>query len=211
MRIVRVATALACFSTAPALAQDNPQPGGAPLVPGPDTGLRPDKPSQNGEPSEMTTGQKPEQKTEKVAKLDKYDRDFFDSATVGSLFQVKAGQLAVDKATSPTVKQFAQKMVDDHGKVNDQLKKLGEQKGLTIPDKLDAKRQADYDRLDKLSGEEFDREYMKLMVDEHSAEASAFQREADSSKDADLKSFARQTLPTLKQHIDQARHDQHGM
>src|SRR5947209_10188655 len=100
------------------------------------------------------------------------DKTFIKKAAEGGLAEVQLGQLAAEKASSPDVKQFGQRMVDDHTKANDQLKQVASQKGVTIPDKLSAKDEATKARLEKLSGESFDHAYMKDMVTDHTKDVS---------------------------------------
>lgn len=119
--------------------------------------------------------------------------------------EIATGKLAVDKAKNPQVKQFGQRMVDDHGKANDQLKQLASTKNVTLPTDLDKSTQREYDKLSKLSGADFDREYMKHMVSDHKKDISEFQKEAKSGKDADVKQFASSTLPVLQEHLQLAQ------
>jgi len=133
------------------------------------------------------------------------DRQFIKKAAQGGLAEVELGKLATEKAASPEVKQFGQRMVDDHGKANDQLKQVASQKGITVPEKLNAKDAATKTRLEKLSGKAFDRAYMQDMVADHTKDVSEFRTESKSAKDPDVKSFASQTLPTLKDHLKEAK------
>jgi putative membrane protein len=133
------------------------------------------------------------------------DRQFIKKAAEGGLAEVQLGQLATEKASSPEVKQFGQRMVDDHSKANDQLKQVASQKGVTVPDKLNAKDAATKARLEKLSGDAFDRAYMKDMVTDHTKDVSEFKMESKNAKDPDVKNFASQTLPTLEEHLKQAK------
>jgi len=96
-------------------------------------------------------------------------------------------------------------MVDDHSKANDQLKQLASSKGIEVPTDLSAKDKATKERLSKLSGEQFDKAYMKDMVKDHTQDVSEFKKESTSAKDPDVKNFASQTLPTLEDHLKQAR------
>jgi putative membrane protein len=133
------------------------------------------------------------------------DRAFVMKAAQGGLAEVQLGQLATQKASSDEVKQFGQRMVDDHSKANDQLKQLATQKGIAIPDQLSSKDAATKARLEKLSGEQFDRAYMHDMVTDHTKDVSEFRTESKTAKDADVKNFASQTLPTLQEHLKQAQ------
>ncbi len=139
------------------------------------------------------------------AKLTHGDRKFIEEAAQGGMAEVQLGQLAAQKAQSSEVKQFGQKMVDDHGKANDQLKSIASSKNVTLPTDVDRAHKRDYDRLSKLSGADFDREYMKHMVSDHKKDVSDFRKEAKSGKDSEIKSFASTTLPTLEQHLQMAQ------
>ncbi len=142
---------------------------------------------------------------ENGSKLDAMDRHFIRKAGEGGLAEVELGKLAAEKGQSQDVKKFGQRMIDDHSKANDQLKQLAESKGVTLPAKLDAKDQATKDRLEKLSGEQFDRAYMNDMVKDHSKDVAEFKKESTTAKDPEVKSFASQTLPTLEDHLKEAR------
>ena len=133
------------------------------------------------------------------------DRKFIEKAAQGGLAEVQLGKLAADKAASPEVKQFGQRMVDDHTKANDQLKQIATSKGVNLPTELDRSTQREMDRLNKLSGAEFDREYMKHMVSDHKKDVSEFKSEANRAKDPSVKQFAATTLPTLQQHLELAQ------
>jgi len=119
--------------------------------------------------------------------------------------EVDLGKLAASKATNPDVKQFGQRMVDDHGKANDELKSWASQKNVTLPTDLDAKHKAEHGRLEKLSGDAFDRAYMTSMVADHNKDVAEFQRESKAAKDPDLKAWVTKTLPTLQDHQKSAK------
>jgi len=101
------------------------------------------------------------------ASVSRGDRKFMERAAQGGMAEVQLGKLAAEKALSPEVKQFGQRMVDDHGKANDRLKQLATTKGVNLPTELDRSTQREMDKLAKLSGADFDREYMKHMVSDH--------------------------------------------
>jgi putative membrane protein len=139
------------------------------------------------------------------AQLSAADKKFVNEAAEGGMTEVQLGQLAADKASSPDVKQFGQRMVDDHSKANDQLKSLAQQKGVTLPTDLDAKDKAMKDKLSGLSGDQFDKMYMQHMVTDHKKDVAEFKKESTSAKDSDVKNWASQTLPTLQDHLKQAQ------
>jgi putative membrane protein len=134
-------------------------------------------------------------------KLDGADHKFVTAAAEGGMAEVELGRLATEKASNSDVKQFGQRMVDDHTKANDELKSLASQKGLTLPSGISAKDQAEKDRLSKLGGADFDRAYIKYMMTDHKKDVAEFQKEANGAKDSDIKNFAAKTLPTLQDHL----------
>ncbi|HTJ86170.1 MAG TPA: DUF4142 domain-containing protein [Terriglobales bacterium] len=133
------------------------------------------------------------------------ERMFIRKAAEGGKAEVELGKLAQEKAASPEVKQFGERMVNDHSKANDQLKEVAQKEGVTLPTKLDAKDAATKARLEKLSGEAFDRAYMKDMVADHTKDVREFKNEAKNGKDPDVKNFAAQTAPTLEDHLKEAK------
>lgn len=140
-----------------------------------------------------------------AAQLSKEDRDFFDDAAQGGLLEVKLGQMVVKQGSSDDVKRFAQRMVDDHTKANTKLADAGRQVGLTPPADLDRKHQEKYDKLAQLSGTKLDQEYMSYMLSEHKDDVKAFEKQAKDGKDPALRTFAAGILPTLNEHLNQAR------
>ena len=157
-------------------------------------------PGQTTQGSRSTTATTPDATMGKTA-----DSTFAKIAAAGGMAEVKFGELAKQKAASPAVKQFGERMVTDHSKANSQLKGVASKNDISLPSGLDAKDQATYDKLSKLSGPEFDRAYMKDMVSDHEKDVSNFKREADTGKNSDVKNFASQTLPTLEKHLTLAR------
>src|SRR5438094_41987 len=95
------------------------------------------------------------------------DTRFIRDAAYGGMAEVELGKLAAEKASSEDVKKFGQRMVDDHGKANDELKTIASKQNVTWPSKLDATHKMTYDRLSKLSGRAFDRAYMQAMLKDH--------------------------------------------
>jgi putative membrane protein len=133
------------------------------------------------------------------------DTKFAMTAAQDGMTEVELGRLAVQKGTSDGVKQFGQRMIDDHTNANQQLMQLASSKGMTLPTTLDAKHQAMVTKFQGMSGAAFDRAYAKQMVQDHRKAVGLFQKEADRGMDADLKAFASQTLPTLQGHLSMAQ------
>ena len=127
---------------------------------------------------------------------------FMTEAAQGGMMEVELGKLAASKAQNPEVKAFGQRMVVDHGKAGEDLKALAAKKNIKLPTELSGGMKETVDRLSKLSGAEFDKEYVKLMVDDHDEDLEAFQDQADDAKDADVKAFAAKYAPVIKSHYD---------
>ncbi|HKQ99384.1 MAG TPA: DUF4142 domain-containing protein [Pyrinomonadaceae bacterium] len=139
------------------------------------------------------------------AALNSADRRFVMEAALGGMTEVELGRLATERGASDAVKQFGQRMVDDHSRANDELMQLVSGKGVQLPTALDAKHQAMVTKMSSLSGAAFDRAYAKQMVKDHDKTIALFQGEASRGADADLKAFAQKTLPTLQEHLSMAR------
>ena len=132
------------------------------------------------------------------------DQQFLKKAADDNLAEVEMARLALQKASSQQVKNFAQTMVKDNGKARDQLEKIGSSKRVDLPKGLSAKNKATKDRLAKFSGEQFDNAYMAEMLKEHKEDVATFSRERNSAQDMDIKEFAEKSLPTLESHLKQA-------
>jgi len=136
-----------------------------------------------------------------TAKTSMSDSTFVRKAAQANYDEVQLGKLAQDKGTNPAVKNFGGRMVTDHTKANDNLKPIADKDNITMPSNMDTKDQALYNRLSKLSGSQFDREYMRSMVKDHQSDVAEFQRESQRAKNADVRSYASNTLPTLQEHL----------
>jgi putative membrane protein len=136
--------------------------------------------------------------------LDASDRRFIEKAARSSMAEVELGKLAAEKGSSPEVKAFGQMIVDAHTKAADELKSLAAQKGVTLPSDADSDQQSKVTKLQNMSGDEFDRAFMKEMVKEHKKDISDFKKAAKDSKDPELKQWAAGKVPTLEQHLQHA-------
>ena len=133
------------------------------------------------------------------------DTQFAKKAAQGGMAEVKLGQLAQEKGASDSVRKFGQRMVEDHTRAGDELKRAAAQDNITLPDAVSAKDKATYDSLSKLSGAAFDRAYARNMVKDHEEDIADFNKEADGGQKAATKDFASQTIPTLQDHLKQAK------
>ena len=136
------------------------------------------------------------------APVSEEDADWAAKVANANMTEIELSKVAQDKATSQRLKDFASMMVTDHTKAGDQLKQLAATKNITLPANLDGKSQDKLDNLNKKSGKDFDKAYTDEMLDDHKDAVYAFQKGSDNLKDADLKSFATQTLPTIQMHRD---------
>lgn len=126
-------------------------------------------------------------------------------AAQGGLAEVQLGQIASQSGASDAVKQFGQRMVQDHTQANNQLQQLATQKGVTLPNNIDKQNQKVSQQLSKLSGASFDRAYINHMVEDHTKDVSLYQRQAQQGQDPNVKAFAAQTVPILQEHLQLAR------
>jgi putative membrane protein len=146
-----------------------------------------------------------EQNEEKFdERADEKTADFVVNAADAGMREVQLGQLAVANASSPEVKQFGQTMVDDHSKVNDELKAAATTKNITVPAAISEKSQKIYNDLAEKTGVDFDKEYIDQMVKDHKDAIDLFKKQADDGKDAELAGWAREKLPALEHHLQMA-------
>lgn len=134
-----------------------------------------------------------------------FDRNFVKEAAMADMTQVELGKLATQKGSSDAIKQFGQKMIDDHGKSDNELKKLAGDDKLEVPDSLDAKHKASVAKLAKLSGTAFDKAYVKEELKDHQQDLNQYQQEATTGADRNVKEFAEKTVPALKQHLSMVK------
>ena len=130
--------------------------------------------------------------------------NFWTNAAQAGLAEVELGRLAAQKAADPEVKRFAQMMVTDHTKNNEELKTAATKKNVPLPTGRDSKHQAMMQRLQGLTGAEFDRAYMQGQVDDHTATLQLMENNTDNT-DADIKAIATKTAPIVKAHLDMAK------
>lgn len=132
------------------------------------------------------------------------DTEFAVTAAEGGMLEVQLAQLALTKAASPKVKEFAQSMVNDHSKANEELKSLAQTKNITLPSTLSEGRQKDYNDLAEKSGAEFDKAYSEFMVKDHKDDVDKFKKAAEKAEDGDIKSWAAGKVPVLEHHLSMA-------
>lgn len=133
------------------------------------------------------------------------DAEFAVDAADGGMFEVQLGELAQKNGSAAQVKQFGQMMASDHGKANEELKALAQQKNITLPTSLSSDKQRKYDELAKKTGADFDKAYMDLMVKDHKEDIEEFREMSQEGKDAELKTWATSKVPTLEMHLQRAQ------
>jgi putative membrane protein len=129
------------------------------------------------------------------------DKMFVRKAMQGGMAEVQLGQLTLQKSSNDQVKQFAQRMIDDHTKLNDQMKPVAQQLGVSAPNQVSKKDRAAMAKLQTLSGSAYDEAYIRDMVKDHKQDLSDFQSEASSGQDQTVKDAATQGSQVISQHL----------
>ena len=136
---------------------------------------------------------------------DEATASFLVDAANGGMAEVEMGGLAQQKAVNPEVKQFGAMMTQDHSGANAKVKALAAQRNVTLPMTMGDDHRAQKEELDKKTGAEFDRAYMKAMVNYHEDDIKKFEDAAEKISDNEVKTFITSTLPTLRTHLDSAK------
>jgi putative membrane protein len=175
---------------------------------------------QSGQPQQQQSephGSSSQQRTTHTGsgQLAKAEGKFVHKALMGGKHEVDLATMAAERASSSDVKSFAQRLVTDHTKANEELSELASRKGMDVPGVMPGKAvqghdksnkdKAVMDRMSKLSGESFDRAFMEYKVRHHQQEVKEFERMAAQAKDPDVRAFAAKTVPVLKEHLEEAR------
>lgn len=136
--------------------------------------------------------------------LNTYDVKFVKKTAADGAAEVKLAGLAVKKAERADIKSFAEMLVTDHTKANDELKALAKKKGVQLSAEIDPAHAETFQKLEKYSGTEFDKEFISEMVSKHKDCVSSFESASKDARDGDLKVWVIKMLPTLKGHLDMA-------
>jgi len=136
-----------------------------------------------------------------AALADSPDASFYKNAAEGGMFEVDAGTMAEDKGSTQAVKDFGAMMVKDHGAANDKLKSIAASKDVSLPSSASVGQMAIKAKLDVLSGDSFDKSYIKSQVKAHKQTIALFKKEIATGQDPDAKAFATDTLPTVRSHL----------
>jgi putative membrane protein len=137
-------------------------------------------------------------------RMDTQDRpdeeNFIVKAASGGMMEVELGKLAQEKGQSERVKEFGSRMERDHSKANDELKNIAQQNNIQLPDSMLEKHREHVDELKELSGEEFDKAYMELMVEDHEEDVELFEDAAENYEIQEVRTWAEKTLSVLRDH-----------
>ncbi len=133
------------------------------------------------------------------------DRSFIEQAAIGGNTEIELGREAALKASNDDVKQFAQRMVSDHGKAGDELKAVGQKYGVPLPTAIDKSAEPVKQRLDASTGASFDKLYIEHEVQDHEKDVREFKQAQATTKNPDLKNWIDKTLPVIQDHLNQAR------
>lgn len=133
------------------------------------------------------------------------DVDFFEAAAQIGMLEVSAAKLAGERGQAPNIKSYADLMVKDHTQHNAETKALAQRKGVTLPTQLDSAHQGKLDDLVEIEAGDFDKAYAETMVDGHQDAVDLFKTTAEDSEDAEIRAFAKRSLPTLQHHLEMAK------
>lgn len=138
--------------------------------------------------------------------LSSRDKKFIKEAASYGLFEVRLGEIAQEKGESKDVKDFGSLMVTDHGKANAELNRVAKKNNVKVSDQLGPSYKRTIDRLLKLTGADFDYEYIKVMVKDHKKNSAVFRKAIQELNNPELKKFASKTLQVINGHLKQAEY-----
>jgi len=149
----------------------------------------------------MSCFSQPAEKADEKSQLSRSDKAFVKEAYEGGLAEIKSGEMAKTKATKPETRELAERLVTDHQKANESLKTIADSKGVSLPNEPTLLMQGKLKLLEKKEGVEFDKAFAEHAVNDHKSDIKTFEKVANGNGDAEVKSFAKKTLPTLKEHL----------
>ncbi|MGD0892823.1 MAG: DUF4142 domain-containing protein [Terracidiphilus sp.] len=133
------------------------------------------------------------------------DQKFLDMAAQTDMLEAHLGQMAADHSDSQDVKNYAQMLVTDHTADYQQLTSLAAKDGFTVPTAIDAEHNRMIEPFEHLKGAAFDGRYIHTMIEGHTEAIGVYKKESNDAQNADLKTYAAATLPTLQKHLDGAK------
>jgi putative membrane protein len=134
---------------------------------------------------------------------EKPSQAFLKKAIEGNHAEIQMGQLAQQKGQNDNVKKFGQMLADDHSAANQKAIDAAKSMGVTPPDGPNAKQKADYEKMSKMSGAQFDRGFATHMVADHEKDIAEYKKAA---KQADAAGdYAKREIDVLQKHLDTAK------
>lgn len=142
----------------------------------------------------------------KQGSLHQKDMKFMMLANSSNMMELELSQIAAERATNQAVKDFATMMVQHHTTTGQEMKQLLSGKGAMIPDTaMLARHRNRINTLQNMQGADFDKAYMRIMVDAHEEDVDEYEDETKDARDADIRAFATRMMPTLRTHYDKAK------
>lgn len=172
---------------------------------GADTNKMTDSATASQDHTTVDTSQQAAKSNIDATPLDEKSGKWATEAAGGGMMEVALGQTAQQQAASQRVKDFGAMMVSGHTKVNDELKAIANAKNFSLPATMPEKHQKHVDDLTKKQGKDFDKAYMKMMVNDHEEDVKKFEKAASDATDPAIRDFAARTLPVLRMHLDSAK------
>jgi putative membrane protein len=139
----------------------------------------------------------------KQSKTAMSDQEFIREAVKGNQAEVQEAKLAQQKAQDQQIKEFARKIEEDHQQALDKLKTIAQSQNVQLQETASSKEEACYQKLSELSGQEFDRAFLRHQAEHHPEVIQMFERQAIYGK-GEIKNYAAETLPTLWEHLTKA-------
>lgn len=140
--------------------------------------------------------------TSKMVMASDEAQNFSKDAYLDGMTEVGLGKIAMKNGGTQSVKDFGKMMVDDHTKIDNEIQDLAKKYMIDLPTTVNADQQKDIDKLSKETGKDFDKDYVKMMVEGHKKAIATFKKEGDKITESDYKDFIMKTLPTLQKHLD---------
>jgi putative membrane protein len=136
--------------------------------------------------------------------VSRHDEDFVRNAASGGMLEVTLGRHAATHADRQAVRDFGQRMVADHNRINVRLKQIAKDADIDLPTHMERQHTEESEKLIAQHGAEFDAQYMKHMVLDHQEDIKQFEDEVQHGSDHAIIDFAKDNLPTLKNHLQMA-------
>ena len=146
----------------------------------------------------------------KADNLTTSEKQFVETAAAGNAAEIRLAQLAQQKSQDSKVRAFADRMISDHGKANNDLKPIADAAHVGMPNQLKGEAKAAYNKLEKLNGPNFDHSYITDMVTDHQKVAAEYQKEQSEAKNPQLKTYVDNTLPVVQSHLTMAEEVKKG-